>query len=156
MRAGKAMAATALEAVVEFTAPPRLLFSSADHRPHPNVLRFRLGSNDGVTLGLQAKQPGEGLNSRPVDLTVDCERVRGTRHEAYERLLGDAIDGNASRFARQDSGEAAWEIVQPLLDHPGQLHVYPRGSWGPSEADRIVDHRHSWLEPEVAPASSPS
>lgn len=148
IRAGKALKTTALEAVVEFTAPPKLLFSSTDHRPHPNLLRFRLGSNDGVTLQLQAKQPGEQLVSRPVDLRVDFDEALGARHEAYERLLADAIDGNAARFARQDAVEAAWEVVQPLLDNPGPVHVYPKGSWGPLEADRLIDHRHSWLDPE--------
>src|SRR5437588_2884127 len=93
VRAGKALAATALEAIVEFQAPPRLLFSPADHRPHPNLLRFRLGANDGVTLSVQAKQPGEALVSHPVGLNVDFEHVFGTRHEAYERLLFDAIEG---------------------------------------------------------------
>jgi glucose-6-phosphate 1-dehydrogenase len=147
VRAGKALAATALEAVVEFQAPPRMLFSSTDHRPHPNLMVFRLGAHDGVTVSLQAKQPGEALVSHPVELDVDFERVFGHRHEAYERLLGDALEGNASRFARQDAVEAAWEIVQPLLDRPGPVHPYPRGSWGPPEAARVVAQHRRWHNP---------
>ncbi len=147
VRAGKALATTSLEAIVEFQAPPRLLFSSTDHRPHPNLMVFRLGAHDGVTVSLQAKQPGEALVSHPVDLDVDFERVFGHRHEAYERLIGDAIEGNASRFARQDAVETAWQIVQPLLDQPGQVHPYPRGSWGPAEADRVVAQHRRWHNP---------
>ncbi|HWD72022.1 MAG TPA: glucose-6-phosphate dehydrogenase [Actinomycetota bacterium] len=147
VRAGKGLATTALEAVVEFQTPPRMLFSSTDHRPHPNLMVFRLGAHDGVTVSLQAKQPGEALISHPVELDVDFERVFGHRHEAYERLIGDAIEGNALRFARQDAVETAWRIVQPLLDHPGPVYPYPRGSWGPPEADRVVAQHRRWHNP---------
>jgi glucose-6-phosphate 1-dehydrogenase len=147
VRAGKGLATTALEAVVEFQTPPRMLFSSTDHQPHPNLMVFRLGAHDGVTVSLQAKQPGEALISHPVELDVDFERVFGHRHEAYERLIGDAIDGNALRFARQDAVETAWKIVQPLLDNPGPVYPYPRGSWGPPEADRVVAQHRRWHNP---------
>ena len=149
VRAGKSLPTTALEAIVEFQAPPRMLFSSTDRRPQPNLLRFRLGTHDGVTLSVQAKEPGEALVSHPVGLNVDFEQVFGTRHEAYERLLFDAIEGNASRFARQDAVEAAWEVVQPLLDHPGPVYHYPPGSWGPPEADAVVDHHRGWRDPQT-------
>lgn len=155
IRAGKAMAATALEAIVEFTAPPRLLFTSTDHLPHANVMRFRLGANDGVTLSLCAKAPGEELVTQPVDLDVNFEQVFGTRHEAYERLLSDALEGNPARFARQDSVEAAWQVVQPLLDHPGTVRPYLRKSWGPPDADAVVDHRRGWY-PLGAAAAGPA
>ena len=147
VRAGKGLATTSLEAIVEFQTPPRMLFSSTDHRPHPNLLVFRLGAHDGVTVSLQAKQPGEALVSYPVELDVDFEQVFGHRHEAYERLLADAIEGNAARFARQDAVETAWQIVQPLLDHPGPVYPYPRGSWGPPEADHVVAHHRRWHNP---------
>jgi glucose-6-phosphate 1-dehydrogenase len=147
VRAGKGLATTALQAVVEFQTPPRMLFSSTDHQPHPNLMVFRLGAHDGVTVSLQAKQPGEALISHPVELDVDFERVFGHRHEAYERLVGDAIEGNALRFARQDAVETAWRIVQPLLDHPGPVYPYPRGSWGPPEADRVVAQHRRWHNP---------
>jgi glucose-6-phosphate 1-dehydrogenase len=98
-------------------------------------------------VSLQAKQPGEALVSYPVELDVDFEQVFGHRHEAYERLLADAIEGNAARFARQDAVETAWQIVQPLLDHPGPVYPYPRGSWGPPEADHVVAHHRRWHNP---------
>jgi glucose-6-phosphate 1-dehydrogenase len=150
LRAGKGLAATALEAVVEFHAPPRLLFSPDDCQPHPNHLRFRLGRDDGVTLAMQAKQPGERLVSRSVGLAVDFEHALGTRQEAYERLLGDALDGNPARFAREDGVEAAWRVIDPVLDPTGAVHCYPRGSWGPVEAEGLVAEYGGWHSPDAA------
>jgi glucose-6-phosphate 1-dehydrogenase len=137
LRAGKRLAGTALEAVIEFQAPPRLLFAPHATVPEPNLLRFRLGTDDGVTLSLQAKQPGEQLHSRTVDLDVDFPVV-GTRHDPYDRLLADALAGDTSRFARSDSVETAWRIVQPLLDAPPQPSLYPPGTWGPEQASRLT------------------
>jgi glucose-6-phosphate 1-dehydrogenase len=147
VRAGKALATTALEAIVELHAPPRLLFSPECCQPHPNFVRFRLGRDDGVTLCVQAKEPGEALISHPVDLDVDFERVFGSRQEAYVRLLGDALDGNPARFAREDGVESTWRVIQPLLDHPGPVRTYQRGSWGPTEAEEVVADHGGWHDP---------
>jgi glucose-6-phosphate 1-dehydrogenase len=147
LRAGKALATTALEAIVELHAPPRLLFSPQGCQPHPNFVRFRLGRDDGVTLCVQAKEPGEALVSHPVGLDVDFERVFGSRQEAYVRLLGDALEGNPARFARQDGVETTWRIIQPLLDQPGPMYSYGRGSWGPPEADTVVAEHGGWHDP---------
>lgn len=147
IRAGKALAATATEAVVELHAPPRLLFSPEGCQPHPNDIRFRLGHDDGVSLSVQAKEPGERLVSRPVDLDVDFAGVLGARQEAYERLLGDAIEGSPARFAREDGVERAWEVLQPVLDRPGPLHRYPRGSWGPPGTAALVADQLPWHDP---------
>jgi glucose-6-phosphate 1-dehydrogenase len=147
VRAGKGLAATALEAVVELHAPPRLLFSPQGCQPRPNFLRFRLGTDDGVTVCVQAKEPGERLVSRPVELEVDFGRVFGARQEAYQRLLDDALEGNPARFARQDGVEHAWRVIQPLLDHPGPVHRYRRGSWGPAEAEMVVAGHDGWHDP---------
>jgi glucose-6-phosphate 1-dehydrogenase len=144
VRAGKHLAATALEAVVELHAPPRLLFSPDGCQPRPNFLRFRLGADDGVTVCVQAKEPGERLVSHPVELEVDFERVFGARQQAYQRLLGDALEGNPARFARQDGVEHAWRVIQPLLDQPGPVHSYRRGSWGPAEADAVAGGHGGW------------
>jgi len=147
VRAGKGLAATALEAVVELHAPPRLLFSPDGCQPRPNFLRFRLGADDGVTLCVQAKEPGERLVSHPVELQVDFERVFGARQQAYQRLLGDALEGNPARFARQDGVEHAWRVIQPLLDQPGPVHGYPRGSWGPAKAETVTAGHGGWHNP---------
>ena len=139
VRAGKALARSATEAVVEFNDPPRLLFDEAGGpTPHRNLVRFRLGKDDGVTFTLQAKTPGQHMDSEDVNLTVDFAAALGERRDAYERLLGDALAGNPRRFARQDVVERTWRIVQPMLDDPGPVFPYERGSWGPPEADALV------------------
>ena len=147
VRAGKGLAATALEAVIELHAPPRLLFSLQGCQPRPNFLRFRLGPADGVTVCVQAKEPGERLVSHPVELEVDFERALGARQHAYQRLLGDALEGNPARFARQDGVEHAWRVIEPLLDQPGPAHSYPRGSWGPAEAGAVTAGHGGWHNP---------
>lgn len=147
VRAGKGLAATASEAVVEFREPPALLFDeSGPPGPAPNLVRFRLGAADGVTLTLNAKRPGRDLDSEPVDLSVDFSEALGHRATAYERLLDDALDGNPRRFGRYDLVEEAWRIVQPALDVPGPVHTYPRGSWGPEGAAHLVGSK-GWYEP---------
>jgi glucose-6-phosphate 1-dehydrogenase len=147
VRAGKALAATALEAVVELREPPRMLFTEADlPSPHANLIRFRLGTRDGVTLTVQAKRPGQDLVTQEVDLDVDFNAALGARQEPYERLLDDALDGNARRFARQDGVENAWRVVQPALDDPGQVLAYERGTWGPASADGLLQGGH-WHPP---------
>jgi glucose-6-phosphate 1-dehydrogenase len=149
VRAGKAMAATALEATVELYPPPRMLFvGDQGHIPGPNLLRFRLGTDDGVSLWVQAKSPGQRDVTHPVELAVDFASALGHRQEAYERLLADALEGDPRRFAREDMVEEAWRIVQPVLDHPGPVHPYPRGCWGPTEADRLTPGG-GWHEPVV-------
>jgi glucose-6-phosphate 1-dehydrogenase len=148
IRCGKALAATATEVVVEFREPPRLLFDEAGGpAPHRNLVRLRLGSNDGVTFTLQAKTPGPHLDSQSVDIAVDFAAALGERREAYERLLDDAIAGHPRRFARQDVVEQTWRVVQPALDSTGPIHPYFRGSWGPAEADRILLGSDRWFAP---------
>jgi glucose-6-phosphate 1-dehydrogenase len=147
-RVGKGLKQAATEAVVEFHSPPRLLFDEAGGAPPGrNQVRFRLGKRDGVTFSVQAKTPGPHLDSQAVDLSVDFAAALGARQEAYERLLGDAIAGSTRRFARQDVVELTWGIVQPALDHPGEIHPYFRGSWGPSEAERVLGNGDHWFEP---------
>ena len=152
VRFGKAMPCTALEAIVTFHSPPRLLFEEDGHRPHPNEFVFRLSSNDGVTLKVQAKQPGERMTTHPIDLDVSFGTALGARQDAYERLIGDALDGNPARFARQDMVEQAWRVVDGVLTAPTPVHPYFRDTWGPSEADRLIAGVASWQPPEAASA----
>jgi glucose-6-phosphate 1-dehydrogenase len=150
VRAGKAMAESVTEAVVELHQPPRLLFEDADEDalPHPNILRFRLGRDDGVTLTVQAKAPGQALVTKEVDLSVDFAAALGERQEPYERLIYDALEGSTRRFARQDIVEQTWRIVQPALDDPGPIRFYERGSWGPDSAAGLLDGGHWHSEEE--------
>lgn len=131
VRAGKGLASTVTEAIVEFKAPPRLLFSDPDHAPHPNYLRFRMKPEDHITLEVQAKKPGDSLQSWAVPLQVINEHKTSESVEAYERLLDDALSGDERLFARQDGVEAAWRIVQPVLDEHNPVQLYETGSWGP-------------------------
>ena len=152
VRCGKALTANATEVVVEFREPPSLLFDEAGGPiPERNLVRFRLGKQDGVTFTLQAKTPGQHLDSQQVDVAVDFAAALGERREAYERLLGDALAGEPRRFAREDIVEQTWRVVQPALDSAAgtstanlrtgiasAVHPYFRGSWGPAEAERIL------------------
>jgi glucose-6-phosphate 1-dehydrogenase len=149
VRCGKSLTAAATEVVVEFREPPSLLFDEAGGpEPQRNLVRFRLGKHDGVTFTLQAKTPGQHLDSQNVDIAVDFAAALGERREAYERLLDDAIAGLPRRFAREDVVEQTWRVVQPALDAPGPVHPYFRGSWGPAEASRILCG-DSWFQPET-------
>ena len=115
--------------------------------PDRNLIRLRLGENDGVTFVMQAKTPGPHLDSTGVDVDVDFAAALGERQDAYERLIGDALLGSLRRFARQDIVEGTWKVVQPALDHPGPVVPYFRGSWGPSEADHLLLNDDHWYAP---------
>jgi glucose-6-phosphate 1-dehydrogenase len=148
VRTGKRLPVTATEAVVTFAAPPRLLFSrTGAARPAPNRLRFRLGRNDGVTLQLQTKSPGEDLVSRPVDLEVSYGTLFPHRQEAYQRLLEDAMACDHRRFGRADGVEEQWRIVAPVLDGPPPVELYHPGTWGPPSAERLAAAVGGWVEP---------
>ena len=148
IRTGKSLPVTATEAVVTFAAPPRLLFAKpGSARPQPNRMRFRLGHDDGVTLQLQAKRPGEDLVSRQVDLQVDYESLFPHRREAYQRLLEDALDGDHRRFGRSDGVEEQWRIVESVLDNPPAVELYRKGTWGPTGADTLAAPSGGWVEP---------
>lgn len=139
LRAGKSLASTVTEAVVEFKQPPRMLFSEEDHLPDPCRLRFRMKPDDNITLTMQAKVPGMEMVSRAVDMTVDYEeQLGGHAPDAYERLIADALIGERRLFARQDGVEQAWRIVDPLLHNPPPVIPYEPGTWGPTEARRFV------------------
>jgi len=148
VRVGKALEGAATEAVVELREPPRLLFDEAGGPPPGrNVIRLRLGHDDGVTFGLQAKTPGPALDSQEVDVDVDFAAALGDRQDAYERLLGDALAGSLRRFARQDVVEGTWRVVQPALDEPGDVLPYFRGTWGPAESGSPLLGGDSWYLP---------
>ena len=148
IRTGKHLPVTATEAVVEFNAPPQLLFTpKGAHAPHPNHLRFRLGKDDGVMLHLQTKAPGDDLRSRPVDLEVSFGEVFGVRDEPYQRLLEDAMVGDARRFGRAEALEEQWRIFEAALADPHPVSLYHRGTWGPSAAETLAAATGGWHEP---------
>ncbi len=154
IRTGKALATTATEAIVTFNAPPRLLFTPPGaHHPGPNYIRFQLGKNDGVKLHLHAKKPGDELVPEAVDLEVSYAKALGPREEAYQRLLADAMDGDARRFGRKDALDEQWRIVSEVLEDHDEVHLYAQGSMGPKQADVLAEDAGGWLDP--APPVNP-
>ncbi|MCU1498963.1 MAG: zwf [Acidimicrobiales bacterium] len=154
IRTGKALGATATEAIIIFNDPPRLLFTRAGApEPGPNYLRFQLGKHDGVKLHLHAKKPGEDLIPEPIDLEVSYADALGPREEAYQRLIDDAMDGDARRFGREDSLDEQWRIVEQVLADHEPVHLYHEGSMGPREADRLAADVGGWIDP-AAPVPS--
>ncbi|MEJ7585843.1 MAG: glucose-6-phosphate dehydrogenase, partial [Acidimicrobiales bacterium] len=148
IRTGKSLSGTATEAVVRFNDPPRLLFAAPDsRRADPNELRFRMGSDDGVTLHLHAKAPGDQLTTQPISLEVSYDQALGHRAEAYQRLLEDAMEGDRRRFGRADSLDEQWRIVQRVLDEAPETVLYKEGSMGPHEADALAAPYGGWLDP---------
>jgi len=145
IRAGKGLHTTVTEAVVEFLRPPRLYFTDEKHAPGPNRLVFRSKPQDRIVLEMQAKRPGPRIVSEPVSLDLEYGEHRGEAQDAYHRLLGDALKGDQSLFARVDGVMEAWRIVQPIIDASPTPHPYERGSAGPKEADTLLGAEWEWL-----------
>jgi glucose-6-phosphate 1-dehydrogenase len=133
IRAGKCLPVTRTEVVARLRSPPSLV--EAVPVP-PNHLRFRLSPDFVIALGALIKAPGEKLLGQEVEL--ELARTRAEDLEPYEELLGDALRGNASRFAREDYVEEAWRIVDPAIKANTPIYEYEPGSWGPKEADALV------------------
>ncbi len=127
IRTGKAMDRTVTEAVIEFAQPPRPLFTDAACSPAPNRLRFEMKPNDIIEFEMQAKSPGSRLVSETVCLEVD-HRGMEFGPSPYHRLIGDALEGDRKLFARSDQVEAAWRIVQPVIDAPVPVVGYAYGA----------------------------
>jgi glucose-6-phosphate 1-dehydrogenase len=145
IRAGKRLATTATEVLVELKAPPQVVFQEAD-AAMGNYVRFRLGPDVTIALGASAKRPGEQMVGQPTELSL-VRRQSSDELDAYERLLGDAMHGDRTLFARQDAVEAAWAIVDPLLDSSLSPTAYAPGSWGPKEAERLTTDVGGWNNP---------
>lgn len=142
IRAGKGLNRTVTEAVVEFVRPPRPLFTGAESRPGSNRLTFRTKPEVEITMSLQAKTPGSSMVSEPVELHLQHNRTSG--RDPYDRLIGDALKGDQTLFARQDEVMEAWRVVEGLLKDPRPPSAYPQGSWGPEAADSLLDDGWSW------------
>ncbi len=143
IRAGKRLPVNCTEVLVEFKAPPTSAFGEKMERP--NYVRFRLGPDVAIALGVRSKAPGEAMVGQEVELLA----TRGTGDEmvAYERLLGDAMKGDPTLFAREDAIEAEWRIVAPILASSSPPHEYGVGTWGPVEADRLMGRSGGWAKP---------
>src|SRR5215813_14114506 len=145
VRAGKSLKQTMTEIFIELNNPPQVVFKEA--APHMgNYVRFRLSPEVQIAIGARAKKAGEGMVGEPIELSVldTAAQGAGGRMEAYERLLGDAMLGDATLFARQDVVEAAWAIVDPVIHGPSPMYEYEPGTWGPQEADKLVEGVGGW------------
>src|SRR5262249_47955856 len=137
IRAGKCMPVTATEVTMRFRQPPRDIFGLAP-LPLENELRFRVWPETVLGLTVAGKKPGAGWEPQVEDLRfAECP---GSDIRPYDRLIGAALDGDRWLFARQDTVEAAWQVVDPVLGDVTPVHPYPQGSWGPKEADRLLPH----------------
>jgi len=145
IRAGKALPERVTEVRVIFKRPPKLAFAPT-FAPDPDEFVLRIDPNPGTDLVVQAKQPSAQA-TRTVDLSLVFSEELGDAPEPYERLLGDAMEGNSGLFTREDSVEETWRIVQPLLDAPPPVASYKPGSWGPASADKLLAGHPSWRDP---------
>ncbi len=149
IRAGKNLPVTATEAIIEFAKPPRHALRPR-RRPAPRIPTTSgsgSGGESGILLQLHAKAPGDRLVSRAVDLEVSQEELFGDSEAPYERLLEDAMEGDARRFGRHDSVDEQWRIVERILEEPPPVHLYHPGTWGPPEAEALAAPYGGWHEP---------
>jgi len=155
IRAGKNLPITATEVVVDLKRPPLSIFDSISAR-ESNYFRFRLSPEVVISAGTWVKKSGDGMEGEPVEL-VARSRPQSDKLP-YQRLLGEAIRGDATLFTRDDSVEAAWRVVEPVLnasrvDHKEPIAIYQPGTWGPTAASKIVASREGWHDPK--PESNP-
>ena len=145
IRAGKHLPITTTEVMVTLHSPPKDLFHESVS-PSPNYLRFRLGPDQvAIAVGARSKKPGVRMKGEEIELYVND--TRDDEAEAYERLIGDAMKGDATLFAREDGVEEAWRIVDPILTLDKPLYGYAQGTWGPPEANRMTAHLGGWRNP---------
>ena len=143
VRAGKSLPVTATEVRVQLKRPPLTHLAPADR----NYLRLRLSPELSIGLGAQVKKPGEKMVGEATELGF-VHHATADEMSAYERLLGDALAGDATLFARQDAVEAAWEVVDPVLGDATKVYGYAPGSWGPREADALTEEVGGWVAPQ--------
>jgi glucose-6-phosphate 1-dehydrogenase len=153
IRAGKKLPVTATELVVEFRRPPRETFGELVPGSSAHM-RFRLSPDTAIGMGLRVKQPGERMVGSDMELILTSHKAGSGYRPPYQRLLGDALEGNGELFGREDMVDAQWRIVQPMLDDAAPLYTYEPGSWGPEEAIRLIGGDGPWRDPQVTPPPS--
>jgi glucose-6-phosphate 1-dehydrogenase len=143
IRAGKNLPVTATEVLARFRNPPTVIRDSALFRNH---LRFRISPEMTIAMGATVMAPSGAMKGENVEM-VASRRPRPEEMEAYERVLGDAMAGDATLFAREDYVEEAWRIVDPVLKASTPVYGYEKGAWGPSEVDQKVLPPGGWHNP---------
>jgi len=144
IRAGKCMPVTATDITITFKAPPQDLFGIEPMSPE-DTLRFRIWPETAVSFTVHGKKPGAGWEPQAEELSF--AQQPGSDIRPYDRLIGAALDGDRWLFARQDTVEDAWRVVDPVLGDVAPVHPYAKGTWGPSEAARLLPGRDTWYDP---------
>jgi len=157
LRHGKELPVRDTEITVVFRQAPDYLFRELELEHIPsNHLSIRVQPDEGISLAFQAKELGPGYDLQTVRMDFDYGLSFDQEPaEAYERLLHDAMNGDHTLFTREDAVTRAWEIVTPLLDHPGPLFHYASGTWGPREADKLVAPHHWHLRTKATHGGQP-
>ena len=145
IRAGKCLPVTSTTVTVSFKRPPRETFGEVVPA-FSNHLRFRLSPDVLIGLGIRVKVPGERKVGEDVELVAF--QSKGDVMAPYERLLGDAMRGDAALFASEATVEAQWRVVEPILGNQTPLYFYDQGSWGPAEADQVIARDGIWYNPK--------
>jgi glucose-6-phosphate 1-dehydrogenase len=146
LRTGKRLPKRTSEVAIQFKNVPNVLFNQHPDVPiEPTVLSLQIQPEEGLSLRISSKLPGPKVRIYPVKMNFNYgTSFGGSTPEAYERLLLDVMAGDATLFMRRDAVEAAWEFVMPILDQWDRSHVkflpqYQAGTWGPNEADRLIE-----------------
>ena len=146
VRSGKFLAETAAEVIVQMKPPPQRLFAdSAPATGAANYLRFRLSPNSAIALAARVKREGKEFVGDQRELYLVDERPG--EEAPYERLLGDAMAGNGALFTREDAVEAAWSVIDPVLNSHHRVRLYRRYSWGPKQSDMLIAADGIWHNP---------
>ncbi|MBA4018942.1 MAG: glucose-6-phosphate dehydrogenase [Pirellula sp.] len=146
VRTGKRLAVTATEVLVRFKKSSRTVLTDSGS-PNDSYCRFRLDPKMVIALGARVKKPGPGMTGENVELIAHQQPAE--LMEPYERLLGDAAAGDSTLFARQDSVEAAWRVVDPILGNATPLYEYDPNSWGPTEVEAQLKPCGGWYNPKA-------
>jgi glucose-6-phosphate 1-dehydrogenase len=155
LRSGKCLAETAAEVLVELKPPPQRLFD--DSMPEgglANYLRFRLAPNPVIAVAARVKRAGEQFIGDQHELTL--LNAQPNEEQPYERLLADALAGEGALFTGEEAVEAAWAVVDPVLEHHHHADPYDPGSWGPTQADALIAPHGRWHNPATGPRPTTS
>jgi glucose-6-phosphate 1-dehydrogenase len=161
LRSGKRLKSRVSEIAVQFRAPPHLMFGPGSEGLRPNTLVMRVQPNEGISLNFEVKVPGaavaltSNIEIAAVDMKFNYAEAFGeVAAPAYETLLLDVMIGEATLFTRSDEVEAAWKVIDPLIQYweshrPKRMPTYAAGSWGPREADELIEKDGvEWREPQ--------
>jgi glucose-6-phosphate 1-dehydrogenase len=145
IRTGKCLPVTATEVVVTLKGPPLAIFDASDTMPC-NYFRLRLSPEVVISTGALVKRNGEEMRGEPVELIA--RHHSQSEKSPYERLLGDAVRGDTSLFTQDDTVEAAWRVVDPVLNDPLPVELYEPGTWGPAAAADVIEGDETWHNPQ--------